>query len=379
MNFYGTTRLPSAAHLELTDRCNAGCPLCSRTSKVTGRASVFVKNADLSLDVIRERFSKSFLERASFRYVHLCGNYGDPIIHPHIFSIAEYFAANGVAIGIATNGSLREPSFWGQLGKMLSSQARTSKVIFGLDGADTVTHEMYRKYTSFERVIENAKAFIAAGGVAQWQFIVFDHNEHQVDEARRMASALGFRYFKLQVGNRIKTKPKMVDDGLDASALAVREVSTTIVDRKQRSVQYGVKLSDRLAEASLQSKTYSSLTIIEPPIQCKVKDDCSVFVSAEGFVFPCCWTALHYNRLRHADNPLVEEYATMTPTTPPYSWGPEVNVYSSDLESIVQGDFFAGIDALLGAGRKNPLWPCYKTCYLNANKEILEQTKLAPK
>ena len=40
--------------------------------------------------------------------------------------------------------------------------------------------------------MENAKAFIGAGGSATWQFIVFPWNKHQVDEVRELANEMGF-------------------------------------------------------------------------------------------------------------------------------------------------------------------------------------------
>ena len=44
----------------------------------------------------------------------------------------------------------------------------------------------------FNKVIENAKSYIDAGGRAQWNFIVFKHNEHQVEEAKELSKQLGF-------------------------------------------------------------------------------------------------------------------------------------------------------------------------------------------
>ena len=41
-------------------------------------------------------------------------------------------------------------------------------------------------------MIENAKAFINAGGKAQWNYLVYKHNEHQIPEARKMSEELGF-------------------------------------------------------------------------------------------------------------------------------------------------------------------------------------------
>lgn len=377
-SFYGNSRLPSSAHLELTDRCNAGCPLCSRTSRATGGASVFVKNADLSLEMIRQRFCQKFIRRSQFKYVHLCGNYGDPLVHPQLFQIVEHFASNRVGLGIATNGSLRKPRFWKQLGKLLASHDIKSKVTFGLDGVDHKTHETYRKFTHFEKILENAQAFIRAGGVARWQFIVFDHNEHQIDQAREMASALGFQSFKLQVGNRIRPANRTESDEDASVSDKGYGASATIQDRKGRKAVYGIRLGSRLAEATRKAHQYSPDTVVEDVIPCKVKAEDSFFVSAEGFVFPCCWTALHYNRLRHADHPNVEETAPWTATTPHYAWSEETNVYHRTIGEIVRNGFFTEIDRLLQPGHKVPIWPCFKTCYHNANKEVLELADIQP-
>ena len=43
--------------------------------------------------------------------------------------------------------------------------------------------------------MENSKAFIEAGGNAEWQFIIFDYNEHQVEEAKNIAFDMGFKNF----------------------------------------------------------------------------------------------------------------------------------------------------------------------------------------
>ena len=35
------------------------------------------------------------------------------------------------------------------------------------------------------------KWYIKAGGVARWEFLVFKHNQHQIEEARQLANELG--------------------------------------------------------------------------------------------------------------------------------------------------------------------------------------------
>ena len=35
--------------------------------------------------------------------------------------------------------------------------------------------------------MENVNAFISAGGTAYWKFLIFKHNEHQVEEAKKLS------------------------------------------------------------------------------------------------------------------------------------------------------------------------------------------------
>ena len=48
--------------------------------------------------------------------------------------------------------------------------------IFSIDGLSDTTY-LYRRRTNFEKIMENAEAYIF-GGIARWDFIVFKHNEH---------------------------------------------------------------------------------------------------------------------------------------------------------------------------------------------------------
>ena len=83
-----------------------------------------------------------------------------------------------------------KPEYWTKVGNVLKNLKRHS-VIFGIDGLSD-THHIYRRNTKYEDVINNAKAFIAAGGRANWQYIIFDHNKHQTEEAKHIAKELGF-------------------------------------------------------------------------------------------------------------------------------------------------------------------------------------------
>ena len=43
----------------------------------------------------------------------------------------------------------------------------------------------------WDRIAENVSAFINAGGRERWQWIMMNHNEHQLEQAKAFAKELG--------------------------------------------------------------------------------------------------------------------------------------------------------------------------------------------
>ena len=107
-----------------------------------------------------------------------------------------------MSINVATNGSLCTTSWWEKLAKIMPPSHR---VTWGIDGSDE-TSEIYREGSSFKKVRDNFRAFIAPGGRAVRQFISFEHNEHQLEIAKQMAKNEGFRDFKTIISHRKDTK-----------------------------------------------------------------------------------------------------------------------------------------------------------------------------
>ena len=75
---------------------------------------------------------------------------------------------------------------------------------FGIDGIDQESLQKYRVGSNFKKVQENWRAFIKAGGHAQWQFIVFEHNEHLLEKAKQMSIDEGFERFRIIYSHRSK-------------------------------------------------------------------------------------------------------------------------------------------------------------------------------
>jgi MoaA/NifB/PqqE/SkfB family radical SAM enzyme len=185
-------------HWEPTDKCNSGCPMCPRYTD-DGFENPALSNAEWTLEQVKKSWPVEFI-RDNLKKILSCGNFGDPCACREFVDAYEYFREVNPTIGLAvnTNGSLRTPDWWARLGAVMRKDQNIGNYCtFSIDGLEDTNH-LYRRNTNFKKIIENAQAFIDAGGVAHWDYIVFEHNEHQVKEARDLAIKMGFENFNIK-------------------------------------------------------------------------------------------------------------------------------------------------------------------------------------
>ncbi|MNS76464.1 hypothetical protein D3C72_1100130 [compost metagenome] len=181
-------------HLEVTSRCNASCPMCARNIH-GGLVNPQLPLGELKLVDIQKMFPLDFVRQ--LKKIYLCGNYGDPVAASEVLEILEYFrsAHPDIQLGIHTNGGARDVSWWTRLAKLVTYCR------FGIDGLSDTNHH-YRQNVPWTRLMENVSAFIAGGGRAEWDFLVFEHNQHQVAEAQALSEKMGFQQFQVKSTSR---------------------------------------------------------------------------------------------------------------------------------------------------------------------------------
>ena len=105
----------------------------------------------------------------------------------------------------------------------------------------SILKHLYRRNTSYKKVIDNAKAFIQAGGEAHWQFIVFRHNEHQLKEAKKLSEEMGFKKIDFMYSDRFDTNNqwKVYDKNKHVFTLEKSSHQTTL--RESLNVPEGQK------------------------------------------------------------------------------------------------------------------------------------------
>lgn len=250
--------------IETTNVCNASCPQCLRTNEQNPELVQF--HDELDFEKVKQNIPASFwrqLERINFN-----GTTGDNIAHPRIKSIVTEIQqlAPQASIKISTNGSLRSIAWWTQLGALLRDT--NCEVIFALDGLRD-THSLYRVGTNWDKVIDNARAFILGGGRATWQMLVFEHNQHQVNECKELARTMGFSNFFTRIENRFPS-------GQSEQPVFFQGQQTHVI--KPTSLK-----------ADMENPWSSTLTPVTKGISCLSQSTKWLSIYADGTLWPCCF------------------------------------------------------------------------------------------
>jgi MoaA/NifB/PqqE/SkfB family radical SAM enzyme len=284
-------------HLEITNRCQASCPMCSRNIH-GGQVNPNLVLSDWTLEEYKKILHIDVLNQTEG--IYFCGNFGDPIINNDLIEMCEYSKNINPKINlrIHTNGGARLTSWWKKLAVVMPS---SHAVIFGIDGLED-THHLYRIGTTYQNVINNAQAFISAGGRAEWVFIKFKHNEHQVEEARQRAEELGFASFTVKNSTRFVGSPKF----------DVRDKNNNVMYFLEPPSDNQVKFIDIETVKKVDEWTNNSV------IECKALDSKEIYIDAHRNLYPCCFLAsspYYYTEpnsiINSVRNKIVDQHSTL--------------------------------------------------------------------
>ena len=270
-------------HLELTHRCNAACPMCARNVN-GGAVNPDMPLSELSLADVKAILLPELIGR--LKRIYACGNYGNPMVARDCIEVFRYLREHGPKLNLClhSNGSARRPEWWRELAGIMKQGPHYLR--FGIDGLEDTNH-LYRRGTDWKTVMRSAEAFIEAGGRAEWDFLVFRHNEHQVEEARKLAENMGFKEFFVRKTGRF----------LDAGELETSD-RFEVLDKKG-SFEYFL---EQPINPDHQNPAFGNLEVVKKrygeyqTYLDKVDIDCKVagpkrkmYLSAQGYALPCCW------------------------------------------------------------------------------------------
>lgn len=191
-------------HIEPTSLCNAECPMCARN--VYGKmVNPYIRLKSLPLQWFEKNITPKQIKKLN--KVFFCGNVGDPASAPELLDIIAYFKSHNsnLVVGLNSNGGLKTTEWWRKLGQLLDGAL--DYCVFSIDGLDDTNH-LYRRNVQWQKVVKNTTAFISTGASAHWDMLVFEHNKHQVQEAKEQADQMGFKWFRSKETDRWDTYTK---------------------------------------------------------------------------------------------------------------------------------------------------------------------------
>jgi len=177
-------------HVELTDKCNAECPCCVRRIS-GGKLRPIIQNIEIGLDYFK-LLDEELLKNVE--YWMLCGVKGDPIACTELFEICEFLLEKNpnTYISVRTNGGFRNVEWWKKLGNLFVGTE--CEVMFGIDGLEDTNH-LYRKNVKWNKLWDNLMAYNSTGAKTCWQFLPFEHNEHQQEEIEKICKQYNILLF----------------------------------------------------------------------------------------------------------------------------------------------------------------------------------------
>ena len=160
-----------------------------------------IDNSELSLQDCQSIFTPAFIKQLNTMY--MCGNLGDPIVARDTLEVFRYFRQHNdkMWLSMNTNAGAKPVEWWRELAQVYG---RMGTVIFSVDGLSDTNH-LYRQNVNWDIVDQSMRAYIEGGGKVRWDYLIFDHNQHQVEEAERMAKLFGLEFVKKKTGRWVQS------------------------------------------------------------------------------------------------------------------------------------------------------------------------------
>lgn len=187
--------LPFELTLDLSTRCQLSCPYCSVGNGSIRRLSGHF-GPDLNDKVLRELGKTAFI---AWYF-----STGEPLLNRHAAEIFRAAREYGVFTVISTNLSL--PLSDERIDDLLGSGL--GGICVSLDGVSAESYSRYRVGGDFGRVVDNLSRLVRRKRelglefpLIEWRFLVFRHNEGELNRARGMAARLGVDLLEFYPGS----------------------------------------------------------------------------------------------------------------------------------------------------------------------------------
>lgn len=209
------TSYPVVAFIEPNLYCNLQCPACPTGLRLGLRPTVAIDE---------ELFKRTIDQIGDYIFQLYMYNWGEPLLHKRTPEMIAYAKKKDINILLSTNLSLKLTDDY--IDRLVLSGL--DRMLVSLDGVTQESYSKYRRKGDIALVRENAMRIQRAkqrlGAVTPkvvWQFLVFRHNEHEIEEARAVHQEWGADEF-IAGGAEMPMEP--YDEGFEPSTIPAYNV-----------------------------------------------------------------------------------------------------------------------------------------------------------
>lgn len=362
--------------LEITSKCNARCPGCSRT--VDGEVTPDIHVQDFPYEDFVKGVPPHIIKGKDMLF---SGVYGDPVMHKDLDKIVDYLIESGARrVHIQTNGGIQTTDWWAKLGSKCKkvNDIQRLKVYWNLDGHRETNH-FYRVNVNFDKALNNMRAFMKAGGRGVWQYLVFEHNKHEVELAKQEAESIPITFavrkstrnkepwvskIKQKVNGKIETKV------VEINAPEDKKYKHSQVDKHAKLLDKKVFDNKKTVKENKLAKT----------IKCRLIHSSRAFLGYDGTVWPCCW--FHQILRTPGDSKqAIKDQSILRSLTTKFGLGWN-SIRTHSWEEILGGEYYGRLLAESWRDPDNELYinKCVKQCshygaFTTIERDILHQRK----
>ncbi|MEO6190865.1 MAG: radical SAM/SPASM domain-containing protein [Saprospiraceae bacterium] len=174
---------PMSISIEPTTACNLQCPECP-----SGLRSFNRPTGNLKFQQFRQ-FIDPFLSKLSGLIFYF---QGEPYINVDLFKMIHYASSKGVYTMSSTNAH-----FLNEENCQKTIDSGLDRLIISIDGTTQESYEKYRIGGTLDKVIQGTKNLVeskiknkSATPLIILQFLVVRHNEHQIEDIKKLAQEL---------------------------------------------------------------------------------------------------------------------------------------------------------------------------------------------
>lgn len=182
---------PIAISIEPTTSCNLRCPECPSGLRSFSRP----------IGMLAPELNKSIIDQLRKELTYITYYFqGESYLNKDFLSMVGYASKRNIYTATSSNGHYLDDDNCKE-----TIESGLKRLIISIDGTNQSSYEKYRIGGNFNKVIEGTKNIVhwkkklkSKTPFIVWQFIVFGHNEHEVDDIQKLSKEIGVDHLSIK-------------------------------------------------------------------------------------------------------------------------------------------------------------------------------------